>query len=262
MEKVLFVCINYKNEDEVKEYVKNIKMLDINYEIIIVNNLENKNLKLVLNEVQAKYRIYNPSKNLGYLNGMFFGVKEYIKEEGNLPQWIVFSNTDIQIEEFPILSNKYSKDIWCIAPSIYSPITSSYQNPHYKTRISKYKIKRLIFINSIPVLSYIYTKLSEIKARIKKKKEEKSQYVYAAHGAFFILNKEFLKSIKLEYGAFLYSEEAFIAEKIFQVGKKIYYDNSLKVIHLEHTTTNLLSINKKSEYIKKSFKYILEEFYS
>ena len=261
MEKILFVCINYKNEDEVKEYIKNIEFLNINCEIIIVNNLENKNLREILKEIKIKYRIYEPNTNLGYLNGLFFGINEYLKTEKALPRWIVFSNTDIQIKELPILKNEYSNDIWCIAPNIYSLATNSYQNPHYKTKISKYKIKRLIFINSIPILSYIYTKLSEVKARIKKKKEEKNQYVYAAHGAFFILNREFLKSFKLNYGAFLYSEEAFIAEKIFQAKKKIYYDNSLKIIHLEHTTTNLLSVGKKSKYIKESLKYILKEFY-
>lgn len=264
MLKVLFVCINYNNEKEVKEFLENISLIDKNdeFKVLIVNNSETikGKLKEELQNITLNYEIIIPNKNLGYLNGMFLGVKEYIKKY-NLPEWIVFSNTDIEIKKFDFYNKDYQEDIWCIAPSIYSTQTNTYQNPHYKKRLTINKIRRIILINSIPYLEYFYSKLAILKSKYKKKKEEDSQEVYAAHGAFFILRKPFFEKIDLNYGAFLYSEEAFIAENIRLLNKKNFFDKEIKVIHKEHSTTSLIGTKKRGKYIKESLKYVLREFY-
>lgn len=264
MLKVLFVCINYNNEEEVKNFLKNINLIDKKneFKVLITNNSESKagELKRQLKDINLDYEIINPNKNLGYLNGMFFAIKEYLKRE-ILPEWIVFSNTDIEIKKFDFYNKDYQKDICCIAPSIYSTQSKTYQNPHYKIRLSVHKLKRIILINSIPYLEYFYSKLAVLKSKYKKRKEEESQEVYAAHGAFFILRKSFFEKVTLNYGAFLYSEEAFIAENIRLLNKKIFYDKEIKIIHKEHSTTNLIGTMKRGRYIKESLKYILREFY-
>lgn len=270
----LVVCVNYNNSSETMTFVKNIKMQNKAEEICIVvvensdSEAEKENLvSMIQNSGCADIYLVQATKNLGYLNGMFYGVKYYkanISEE--LPKWITFCNTDIEIKDpdffQKVATNEYDENTWCLAPAVYSTTTESYQNPHYKTRISKQKINRVINITRSGLLLGIYTRLSDMKAKEKKQVKEESQYVYAAHGSFFILKKEFLDWLNpLVYPVFLYSEEAFIAENVRLNNKTIYYDKTLDVFHYEHSTTNLLGNNRRAKYIHESLKYIRNTFY-
>lgn len=272
MKKILICCINYNNAEEVLEYAKDISLQNLSEEVILAvtdNSTEIKEklkLKNELKKIKLKTILLEPSANLGYLNGMFLAVKKYFELYKNYPEWTIFSNTDIKFIDnnfIEIFSKKdYPINYWCIAPSIFSPQTRSYQNPHYKNRIKLSNIDRVLFVTKYYLLFNIYTFLSKLKSKNNKKIEEESQEVYAAHGSFFILKKEYFESLKdINYRAFLYSEEAFIAETILEKNKKIFYDNSLKIIHNEHSTTGLIGNKNRARYINESLKYIKKEFY-
>ena len=272
MRKILITIINYSNEEEVLKYAKLISQQTTASEIclVIINNKESDfpkvDLESELKKIDLSIELYNPKENLGYLNGVLYGYRQYVNRQIINPEWVIISNTDIEIpdnyffEEF--LNKNYEKDIWCVAPSVYSPNKETYDNPHYVTRCSIRKINRIIWIHEHSILAFIYSNLSKIKAKFLNTKKMDSQYVYSAHGCFFALRNEFIEKIKNNsYEGFLYSEEAYIAENISLHNKKCFYDSTLEIIHHENSVTGLLGIKKKSKYIAESLKYIRKEFY-
>lgn len=270
MNRILILIINFSNEDEVLDYVRmvsNQRLVD-NIDIVIVNNKSEKLewLKEKVKEIDISCRILNPNDNLGYLGGALYGYEKFIQESSITPDWVVISNTDIDIKDKQffnkLIKEKYNDDIVCVAPSVFVPSTESYQNPHYKERIKLSKINRLIAINSTYPIAYIYEKLAIIKTKLLEKKKPKSCYVYSAHGCFFILKNNFITNIsKQGYKGFLYSEESYIAENMLMHEKKCFYDSNLEVIHNENAVTGLLGIKNRSKYIANSLKFIKKEFY-
>ncbi|MEV5029137.1 hypothetical protein [Paenibacillus sp. LPE1-1-1.1] len=272
MKNVLIAIINYANEEEVISYAQMLanQTSSNRIQLVIVNNKKSENAKINLAEeiqkINLSIELFEPMNNLGYLNGALYGYNEFISNGGTKPDWVIISNTDIVISDTlyfeKFLSIHYQEEIWCVAPSVYSPLTKSYQNPHYIERCSLNKINRIIFINQTPFLAYIYENLAKLKAKVRKTERKESQYVYSAHGCFFAVKGDFIDIIKDNgYKGFLYSEEAYIAEYLLIHGKKCFYDNNLEIVHNENSITGLLGINKRSKYIANSLKYIREEFY-
>lgn len=259
--KLLFVCINYNNEIEVKKYLENIKEVIKNpKEIIVVNNSLTKNLDKILKLEGLIINIFTPHNNLGYLNGLFYGINEY-KKSKELPQWIVLSNTDIEIKKFKFKDKNYSSNIYCIAPEIFSVFNRSYQNPFYKFRLQKKRIKRIIMVKRFFLLDIIYEKLSQIKNKISLSRDTSSSYIYAPHGSFFLLKKDFFLMKEQKYFNLLYGEELFIAEELRKINKKIYFDKNLRINHLEHSTTNLMERKIKNKILIESLYQILRKYY-
>lgn len=271
--RVLVLAINYANEEEVIEYAKTISRQSISKELglVVVNNKSSIGSKLDLlsdlNKIDLDIRLYEPGENLGYLNGVFYGYNQFMQSnpETNI-EWVIISNTDIIINDIAffekMLDAKYEEDIWCVAPSAYSNSTKSYQNPHYINRLSKEKLNRVIMINSLPILAFIYNALSKIKSKYKNKDKKAGRYVYSPHGCFFCLRSEFMEILKdNHYKGFLYSEESYIAEHLLINHKKCYYDSNIEVLHTENSVTGYLGTKKRAEYIKNSLKYIRDEFY-
>jgi len=101
-----------------------------------------------------------------------------------------------------------------------------------------------------------------MKRKFARKIKEKSQYVYTLHGCFFAIKPEFADMLIHEtFDGFLYSEEAFIAEKVRLASKRAFYDSSIEVNHNESSVTGLLGISRKAKYISNSLIYIKNEFY-
>jgi len=269
--KILNTVICYKNEEEVLEYAKSIYQQEQNQDIVLVvvinerGNMSDDLFKTLLNSVGINIFICTPDKNLGYLNGMIYGYEKYAETNNNIPQWVIMSNTDISFRDSlfikSFINKEYDCDIWCVGPSIYSPSKGSYDNPASIERRSIRKINTLIFIFSYSWLASQYFKLSKIKSR-KNSERQKSRFVYEVHGCFFILKYEFAEFLKnKKYGAFLFSEEAFIAELARLNNKKIYYESEIEVVHNEHSVTSKMLTKRKAILYVESLTEIKKEFY-
>lgn len=269
--RLLNVVILYANEEEVINYTKKLSLQSISKDvslIIVINkigNMDEEKFIRNIKEMEIDTYIYKANRNLGYLNGLIYGIDKFSKEE-KLPNWIAMSNTDISFKEEnffeSFLTYEYEPDIWIVGPSIYSLENKSYDNPQYKIRHTLNSINRRIFIFERPILSYLYFKLAKFKSKFKKTTKEDSQFVYSAHGCFFFIKKDFFDILKeKEYGALMYSEEAYLAELIRKNDKLCYYNNEIEVIHHESTVTSRLDIKKKTKYIVDSLRTIKKEFY-
>lgn len=269
--KIVNIVICFNNEKEIITFAQQFQAQCLQEPVelvVVINELsQDKIRKLVdeLNRLGIIYNVYNPNINLGYLNGLIYGYRQYVEKHGKA-DWVIFSNTDIKynVEEFNryINEKKYEKDVWCVGPAVYSLIRRTYDNPVSLKRRSKAKIKKLIKIFRLPIFNVLYITLSDIKARIFPHKMGNPQEVYEVHGCFFIIKKE-LGDILLNngYPFFMYSEEAYIAELVYHNKRKIFYDSNLLVTHLEHSVTGILKKQKIATYMSESLQVIYDIFY-
>jgi len=272
MKQIVNVVDYYANEEEVITYAIALSQQTVAHHImlVIIINKEGQTsigaFKEKINEIDLDILVLDPNENLGYMNGFIYGYNQYRQLFNNVPNWVVMSNTDIEFQNNSffedLLKKSYEENIWCIAPSVYSPANDSYNNPQYTERYIPEKLNRLIYIFERPALAYIYLKLANLKAKYVRKIRNNSQFVYSAHGCFLVMRCEFAELLRYRrYQALMYSEEAYIAEIIRAYRKRCFYDSTLEVIHNESTVTGKLNIRKKSKYIADSLKVIKEEFF-
>jgi len=272
MKRIVDIVIFYANEEEVFKYAKDVSQQTIANEIVLVivvnkqgnTKLEEFTRKLI--DLPISIVVFNPNENLGYLNGALYGYSQYCQLSQIEPEWVIVSNTDIEFsnnkffEDF--LHTEYGEDIWCVAPSVYSPRKKSYDNPEYVERCEKRKINRLIYIHERPLLAQLYAKATKIKGKFGRNKKQDSQFIYSAKGCFFIIRNEMASLLKdRKYKALMYSEESYIAEIVRRHNKKTYYDSKIEVIHNESAVTGKLATKTRAKYIADSLKVIRDEFY-
>ena len=268
---IVNIVICYNNAQEVVSYADGFFGLlqsDRAFLVIVINAAKEEDI-VVLERVRTSHQnvaVFDPKRNLGYMNGLLFGYREFSKQYKKIPRYVIMSNTDIEFSDCgfleKLLSKKYSAEIGCIGPSVFTKYTSNYDNPVADRRRSRSEIDRLIRRFSTPAVNWMYVYLSSVKARYKRSIKTDSRFVYEVHGCFFILTGEFAETIKSDsYGALMYSEETYISELILQQGKKEYYDADLEVIHAEHTATELLGNAGIADHLSKSMKYIRDRFY-
>lgn len=271
MKNILVCCVVYKNEIEVAAYVNQLNK-QVNISKIKVSININKlsgtlsEFKEMLKNAKVEWYLNDKEENLGYLNGCLNAYSYYKKNVSNDIDWVVVSNTDIEITDqsfFDKFINSKYKDIYgCIAPSVYSPSTKTYQNPHYVKRITLKKLNQIekVFSNSVSAIFYEY--LSRNKTIFLKKEKKESQIVYSPHGCFFVISNIFAEKLySSNFTPLMYSEESHIAEILQEENLKCFYDSEIEILHHENTTTNLLGIKKRALYIKESISFIKERYY-
>lgn len=269
MKKILNVIVFYNNYDEVCNYISEVTRISnsfVDLAIVINNDINCKVEKLKKLFAQSKNIFWiDYGENIGYLNSMLRTVFEFdiLKYK-----YVILSNTDIYYDSkdffLKLISKNYDPQIGCVAPSIFSSKTESYQNPHYLHRVSKRKIQALILIFKFPAVSNLYLFFSGWRAKYKKKQKASSCYLYSPNGAYMIFTNSFItiiKNHKYEYGVKLYSEESWIGELLLRNNLKCYYDSTIQVIHQESTVTGKINYKKRFAVWRESLQYILNEFY-
>lgn len=268
---ILNIVICYNNIDEVCMYIRNTRQLlygNLIRFVVVVNAIQPEKKK-VLDEINLSdyIDIYISEKNLGYMNGFIYGFEQYCREQHSLTvDWIILSNTDITYPDNLFLdyflNQDYDRDVWCVGPSIYVDRTHSYSNPSSIERRSLKKIDQLIGILANPITGSIYMQLSKMKHMLIKRKKTMSRNVYEVHGCYFFLRREFVElMMRNRYRAFLYSEEAYIAELAYINNKHVFYDANFEVHHNEHSVTKKINYSQRAKLISESLKIIREDFY-
>lgn len=270
--RILVSAINYANEDEVIEYARHLAK-QVESETILLSITANKwseNGRTVLEQglasVPLDVVLYDPGENLGYLNGTIFGYRQLRDKPGFAPKWIAVSNTDITFlqEDFfrQLCSREYDRTVGCVAPSAYVPSTGAFENPRYVRRFTAQGLQKRIKIFSSLTLFTIQQKLGSIKAGLSRGAEKPSQFVYLAHGCCFFITPEVADALcETPFGTLLYAEEAYVAEMGISVGKRGFYDESLKLQHNENAVTGKLGNQRRANMYVDSLSLILRQFY-
>ena len=272
IEEIVNIVICYNNASEVMEYYKEILSLEevknIGYVVVINSASEDEKRELdQFGKDNEHVYIFDPGKNLGYMNGLLFGYRGYRDLTGNLPKYIIMSNTDIAFADkkfaAKLLNKNYDSDVATIGPSILVSELNSYDNPVSDERYTVKQLNRVIRTHNTPILRESYVTASFLKPKfIKRKKDFISRNVYELHGCFFILTSKYAELLKnVNFGVLLYSEETFVAENAYRNGLKAYYDADLEVVHKEHSTTSKLKPTRRAILIAESMTWIRDTYF-
>ncbi len=250
----------YNNENEVLKFVKGLKKQSIidRIQLLVTCNAckDIETFKNKLLQVLPSALVFNPNKNLGYLNGCLYSVKK----AGNTFSWVMVSNTDIEFKNDDFFEKAlYSvpKDVWCIGPDIVLSANGAHQNPFLIKRPSKRRLQIWKIAYSNYPFFWLYFKLSELKPKVYQENTMHSGTVYAIHGSCFLIRKECANSIIASCdGIFMYGEELLVAEIVNQNRKKIYCNMSIGRIQKENQVTGNVDMKRKQKWFKDSIMYI------
>lgn len=245
MSKILHLIVNYKNDQETKEFVSNLCFLSDSEQVkkVIINNSAAVGGDEVFADLQASrphIAVLKCPDNPGYFTAAeraceLFPPGDYL--------YVILSNSDVKIldKDFykKIMCYELKPDVGAIAPSIRSDLTQNESNPLYAQRPSLHKINRLERVYSYFLLAWVYHVASWVKNRFFNRRvvPTETQEIYALHGSFIILSKYFfLKGGSFKYPVKLYGEEIFLAEKLRQLKLKTLYEPTLSLYHREKGT--------------------------
>lgn len=246
------IVVAYKSSQMTIDYVnREMKNIDVPWVCCIVNNASTEeDTKSIAKGCQAEIVSLNqaptnkvngtvfvlPSlENLGFARGNNLGV-EFLLKYFQL-DYLLFSNNDIEIKSPNCLSTLINKldsnsNIGAIGPRIIS-LDGNVQMPH-DGHVSPY---RQIGWALLPFLRK--------KKRVKRTnclEERESGFTYWVQGSFCVMRtKDFITIGMFDPNTFLYAEEPILAERLKTIGKRMFYENSVTVLHYEGGTI----VNKK-----------------
>ncbi len=276
---VLVLCANYYKEDVTINFIHEIlsqhesDMVNI---ILIDNSHKNTHAKKLaeINKSEPRVKVLYPPDNIGYMGAARYGLKEYMRQH-ETPEWVIVSNTDISFPDKDFFKNLFmlypeGGSPAVIAPSIISSLTKSDQNPQIIKRPKKIRMLFYTYVFKYYSIFQIYSFISFLKEKVKgnllkhnlQKNKIKEIDIYAPHGSFFILNKNYFnKGGNLEHGVLMFGETITIAENAKSHNMKVLYEPRLNVIHNEHSTTGRIKSRKIVHYQWEAAKYTYNAYF-
>ncbi len=270
-QKIFFCLVNYKTTAEIILFIEQAykSKIDANFFFIIVDNSEKKHEEIeIIKQKKTNLIYYINNSNTGYLNGLGKALDIGIEKWG-LPDWAIFSNSDIKIN-FPVIinsltANHLEENIGLWSCGIISSQTQKNQNPFLIKRPSKYNIIFYRYILGSKFSFIIYTLLHNLKIKYLKNQDDSFTHnhdVYALHGSFFCLSKKFIKSVvQIRWESFLYAEEIWFAEQCRIHKLRVVLNKQNSIIHEEHKSTSLINSKQKSSYYRQSFDFLYKKFW-
>ena len=271
MHNVGVVVVSYHNENMTKKYItEELPKLETNYTLVVVNNASTREescklanvcgLTFVDNEMgghipDAKGYLLWTAENLGYARGNNLGIR-FLNNIGEYTHFL-FSNDDIEIPRADILEilickMRQDERIAAIGPRVIG-LDGHDQSPH-DAYISPY---RLIGWKLLPFL------------RRKNKHGEQtvvakplSRFTYWVQGSFMLVDAAVFNKIGMfDENTFLYYEEPILSERLAKVGKSMYFDGDVEIVHYEGGSTKRNRKREKIEmesriYYMSRYKYV------
>lgn len=270
--KILWVLVNYNADNEIYEFINNIKSV-INSSKIEFYVVDNSSSLLPRSE-DDNINIINVDYNLGYLKAFNFAVECYLKKNNNdYPEFTVLSNTDMKLDN----NFKCFFDIQCAEKfDVFSPqiITADGydSNPFIRKRFSK----RNLYFNVFCSYYFSYIVKSFVKLLVNNlfnnKSYKKDQYFnlndnnyecYGIHGSFMSFSKKFfLSGCNLSnYKSFLYCEELFVSEEARLHTLKVGFTDKIKIIHEENKYTSTITTANNLKWYRDSLTNFINKYY-
>ena len=260
------VIVSYKSAQMTIDFVKReLPKVDVPWVCCVVNNAATEEETRIIAEgaqaevidpetLQAKGRntggiyIVPSTDNLGFAKGNNLGVK-FLTKNFNCTH-LLFSNNDVEIKSPDCLSTLIDKlsanpEIGAIGPRIFC-LDGSEQLPHD----GYVSIYRQIGWHLLPFLRKKYKPQMSEKIAEPSLPIRSSGFTYWVQGAFLVMRtSDFLQVGMFDPNTFLYAEEPILAERLKTMGKQMYYENSVSILHYEGGTIVKQHGSRKSEYM-------------
>ena len=277
MKDILIITVNYKNTSVTNNFIKSIENIDYSDRVQLVildNEATDKSrgaIKDAIKNSPIAIKDFYSARNLYYWGGVAHVLdKLAIDFDSQPPIWIIVCNNDIIFKDKLILKKllqNNAEKYTILAPSIISSKTGKDLNPYMLKQLGiigkiYYKI---FYLNHISAL-LIYTIRRKVKKIISQRKKSilrKKHLIYAPHGAFMIFPFQyFIKGGFIDKNFTLYGEELTIAETAKILDFDVVYTPALKVIHVEHSSTDKRSWKNWFDHSKASYNYIKSAYFN
>jgi GT2 family glycosyltransferase len=269
MKKILIVCVNYNTYDHLINYLDSIEIAKINCSDCILNvyiaDNSSKKQEIIIEKYQhinIKVFLFN---NLGYLGGASAIINEEIKDI-SVYDYVIISNVDVALANnvlSELIKSSFGELVAWISPQRFSTKKNIVLHVEKKERPSKLKIYLTCLIYKYPFLRNVQNMLAWQKYVKMSSQPLLEEQIYVGCGSFIILTKTFFKHYKrIEYPVFLYGEELYLAELIYQKKLKVMYSPNILVFNEGEVSTSVNSIKQTCKYQYQAIKYIKDNFYS
>ncbi len=256
---VCFVILHYMVLEETQSCVANIKSLEGEKKIIIVDNASPNGSGKSLEEEykgDSDIVVYLNEENAGFARGNNVGCK--LAKQKFDPDFYVVMNNDVEIRQSDFISRVegiYAEDEFdVLSPDIYSTTGEVHQSPkslknmtierarkyrddYAKKLKSRFIVPLRCYLKQIRVLKLFYNRKKSDSLHID---YEKKYYNVPLHGSCFVFSRKFMEARENAFfpGTFFYFESEILDYECQKFGFKEVYDPSLKVYHHQNVSTN------------------------
>ena len=264
MKHIAIYCVNYHSYDSLKNYLESIDASAkevtgaVSISVFVADNTEQP-VPVESTPANFSLQVVATGGNKGYFGAIHLLMEQFCPTDYD---YAIISNVDVLLDKgfFARLNDlKVDAQTGWIAPQIYSNLEHRDRNPKIMQRYPKRKLQILQALFRIPILYNLYTHtVYKSKALVKHKRGE----IYAGHGSFMILTREyFLQCGIIDYPVFLFCEEIYLGEECSKHGLKVIYEPELQVKDAEHASTSTFRRSKYCRYNFEALSYILKNYY-
>lgn len=252
MSKVGIVILNYNDYEETSNFVNEIKDYKVLDEIVVVDNSSTDNSFNKLRKLKSKnISVIKTDKNNGYASGNNYGIK-YLEKRVD---YIIISNPDITVDEKII--KKLKKDLdENENMAIVSPVINQLGEKIRGWRLPNYLDELLSNIN------YFHRKAREKLNYDESRYQDEFSRVEAVSGCFFMIRRDVLNMVgNFDESTFLYYEENILGQKLKNINRKTFIDNTVSVTHnLSVSVDKSFNSINKYKMLKTSQKYYVKYY--
>ena len=266
---IAIYCVTYNSYKELDGYYNSIKSClpccnNCDVDFFVADNTEAGFKSIALEASDHMHpHVFEYHKNMGY----FGAIHQMMTEtEPSKYDYVILSNVDV-------MAGKQALDSLCkvnsdnhvgwIAPQIYSLKEKRDLNPAIMTRYSKNRLMALRLLYKYPLLLWLYEntlyKRKKIGSNVAK---SCGGEIYAGHGSFIILTKEYIQQCGIiNYPVFLYDEELYLAEECRSHGLKVVHEPSIVIVDIGKVSTGKMPSDFYCKCNEEGINYILNKYY-
>lgn len=267
MKKIAIYCVNYNSYTELEAYTESIEKAaeharDLaSVHVFVADNTEAEVKHPALDTKHSQVTFVSFNQNFGY-----FGAIGKLMQQ-HAPQgfdYVILSNVDLTIDETfftQLASIATDTQTGWIAPRIYSTDEQRDRNPKIMHRYSRAKLRVLRLFYRFPFLNVLYTLTAYKRKKIQH--YPSGCTIYAGHGSFIILTKEYIERCGIiDFPVFLFGEEIYLAEECRNANLRVVYLPELKVSDSEHVSTGKLHRKFYNKCNIEALTYVLNTYYT
>lgn len=244
----VFVALVYKNTDDLEKFLGQIRDLNINYRVIVVDAFFSDDVSLKVKRISSCFEAdYIAIENKGYSFGNNSGIK-YAVDHYEF-EYLIVCNTDIVIEKLPAnLPDTFSQMV--VAPIIRT-MNNKMQNPYWAcfNNVAEYLIylgskkDHLLYIYSGIVLYKIQRNISVALFMLSRKSERR---IASPHGSFIVFSKFSIEQLRQPFddNMFLFAEESLLAHTLRINRLDCILTKRIQIQHMEDGSMGASKVNQ------------------
>lgn len=255
------VVVNFKQLSYVNDFLDSLDTLFgtivSRFEVVIVDNSGEIEIS-DLNKTDIFNITVIKKGNVGYLKGLGLGMKHGLKSD---PDFFVLCNPDVVFEsELTIQDCKSVIHSGVLAPYVQD-LSGAAQNPNRRSKMSVSEQRIWAFMATSYVAYFVITWLKSLVKKLvgignqdQLVNTSESSEISLPHGSCMFVGRWLAEKAEFfDEDIFLWGEEAVIAGKCRENGGKVWFEPSIRVKHISHTSTGLISERNKYKIWRQSF---------